>query len=298
MAAAVPLPPQNEPMFYVIAAIPGTTAGRQARVWHHLWQLRDLSSVSVVLPTVVSSPCPLLADEPADATCTATGLQVPQETAWVPLEVDLSDFLGGDGDVRLSRLECALRASVERGDARHQHGQWKQQPLARDSRLNRRLAIAIRGWGSLVARRGDDPQAFTTLRWLEELAEFVGATLRAHSQKLARERGHCLALDLAGASVRASSVEMRARWRRAVADNAIRHRNLSMMSPWDVFPAGGPADLRYVDLLPLLRRADCLSFRRSVDIGHWNPNEFRGFYERVGAVLQRRNDAGSIAKQV
>ncbi len=285
-------------MFYVVAATPGTPASQQARVWHHLWQLRDVPSVSVLLPTVVSSPCPLLADEPADAVCPAGGLQVPQETAWVPLEVDLVDYLGAGGDIRLSHLEHALRESVERGEARHRRGRWASQILARDSRLNRRLAIAIRGWGSIVARRGDDPRSFATLRRLEELAEFVSATLRSHSQKLARERGHCPALDIAGAPVQASGAEMKARWRRAVADNAIRHRNLSMMSPWDVFPAGAPADLRYVDLLPLLRCANCLSFRRNVDISHWNPNEFRGFYERVGAVLQRRNDAGSIAKQV
>ncbi len=290
--------PQNQPMFFVVAAFPGAVAGQQARVWHHLWQLRDVPSVSVVLPTVVSSPCPLLADEPADAVCPASGLQVPQETAWVPLEVDLVDYLDDDGDIRLSRLERALRDRVECGDARHRQGRWARQALARDSRLNRRLAIAIRGWGSVVALRGDDPRAFATLRRLEELAEFIGATLRAHSQKLARERGYCPALDVAGAPVQASGAEMSARWRRAVADNAIRHRNLSMMSPWDVFPAGTPADLRYVDLLPLLRCANCLSFRRSVDIGHWNASEFRGFYERVGAVLQRRDDAGSIAKQV
>jgi hypothetical protein len=285
-------------MFYVVAALPGSPAGLQARVWHHLWQLRDVPSVSVVLPTIVSSPCPLLADEPADAVCSTSGLQVPQETAWVPLEVDLVNYLDGDGNIRLPRLEHALRRSVERGDARHRHAQWGRQSLTRDSRLNRRLAIAIRGWGSIVARRGDDPHSFATLRRLEELADFVGATLRSHSQKLARERGYCPALDIAGAPVQESSAEMKARWRRAVAANAIRHRNLSMMSPWDVFPADAPADLRYADLLPLLRCADCLSFRRSVDISHWNPNEFRGFYERVGAVLQRRNDAGSIAKRV
>ena len=91
---------------------------------------------------------------------------------------------------------------------------------------------------------------------------------------------------------------MLARWQRAVEDTATRHRNLTMMSPWDVFPSHEAADLRYVDLLPLLRRANCLSFQRNVDINHWNVNEFRSFYERVNAILRGGGEAGLIAKQV
>ncbi len=70
------------------------------------------------------------------------------------------------------------------------------------------------------------------------------------------------------------------------------------MSVWDVFPQDGPADLRYFDLLPIVRCAHSLSFRRDVDITHWNIDEFRRFYERVSAILQRNIEAGRIAKQV
>lgn len=285
-------------MFFVIAADPGSSAKQAARVWHHLWQLRDMPSVNVMLPTIVSSPCPLLADESADEVRPATGIQVPQSSAWIPLQINLPTFLTASGDMNLPALERALYDAVDRGDAHHERGDWDTHILARDSWLNRRLAIAIRGWGCIVKRRREDPRSLTTLRDLEELAAFITATLTSRSQQLAKERGYCPALDVAGTTLRASGVEMQARWRRAVADNAIRHRNLTLMSPWDVFPARAPADLRYVDLLPLLRCANSLSFQRNVDIGHWEMDEFRGFYERVGAILSYGTASGLIAKQV
>ncbi len=254
--------------------------------------------MNITLPTMVSSPCPLLADEPADEIRAATGMQVPQNSAWMPLQIKLPAYLAANGDMNLPALERALHDAVDLGDARHERGGWETRALAHDSWLNRRLAIAIRGWGCVVERRREDPRSLKTLRDLEELATFITSTLRSRSQSLAKERGYCPALDVTGATLRTSGVEMQARWRRAVADNAIRHRNLTLMSPWDVFPARAPADLRYVDLLPLLRCADSLSFRRTVDIAHWEENEFRGFYERVSAILRHDKVTGLVAKQV
>ena len=285
-------------MFFVIAANSGSSAKQTARVWHYLWQLRDIADVKVILPTTISSPCPLLADEVAGEVCTATGIQIPHGSAWIPLEIDLSAFLAANGDMNLAALELALHDAVDRGDASHENSGWDTDLRARDSWLNRRLAIAIRGWGCVVRRRREDPRSLATLRGLEELADFITTVLTARSQWLAKQHGHCPALDVTRKTLRTSSVEMQARWRRALADNAIRHRNLTSMSPWDVFPAHAPADLRYVDLLPLLRCANSVSFDRNIDISHWREGEFRGFYERVGAILSHGDAKGFIAKQV
>ena len=285
-------------MFLVIAADSGSSAKQAARVWHYLWQLRDTPLVNIMLPTAVSSPCPLLADEHADEVCAATGMQVPQSSAWIPLQIDLPAFLTAAGDINLPALERALHDAVDLGDARHELDNWSTRALARDSWLNRRLAIAVRGWGCIVDRRRADPRSLKTLRELEELASYITSTLKSRSQALARERGYCPALDITGATLSKSGGEMQARWRHAVAENAIRHRNLTLMSPWDVFPARAPADLRYVDLLPLLRCANSLSFRRTVDIAHWDETEFRRFYERVGAILSHDQVTGLVAKQV
>jgi len=277
------------------ASLPPQSADR---IWRHLWEMRDSVPVSVVLPTVVSSPCPLLAEERADAVLSSTGIQVPQNSAWIPMQVDVSRFVKDNGDIRLNALEKVLSACIERGDLLHDSSRWSSPAIQIDSWLNRRLAVAIRGWGDLVSRRRADPGAFGTLKELEELAEFIAKTLRARSHALARERGYCPAVDVAGMKILSGGGEMKLRWQRAVNHTALRHRNLTTMSVWDVFPQAGPADLRYVDLLPLMRCANCLSFQRSVDISHWKINEFRRFYERVSAILRCKFDAGQIAKQV
>lgn len=195
-------------------------------------------------------------------------------------------------------LEAALKDCVERGEVLHDLRSWPVPRMRLDSWLNRRLSIAIRGWGNLVKIRGDDPAALTTLNELEELAEFISKTLRAHSRALALAKGHCPAVDAAGASVLESGDEMTARWRHAVDRTGLRHRNLLTINVWDVFPQCEPADLRYADLLPLLRCANSLSFRRNVDISHWGADHYRGFHERVSAILRCSTDARRIARQV
>ncbi len=283
-------------MFFVINAREWQSSDVADRVWQRLWDLRDV--VSVAIPTVVTSPCSLLAEEHADTLCLSTGMQVPMSSAWVSRQVDLAAFARANGDLRLPALEQALVECVDSGEAMHDAAGWDNFALQSDSRLNRRLAIAVRGWGTVVALRGADPGDFATLTALEQLARHVRVILENRSRALAAERGHCPALDLEGVRIGRYSDELMARWRSALETSATRHRNLLMMSPWDVFPRGQAADLRYMNLLPLLRCANSLFFQRDVDIGHWNVNEFRGFYERVSAILTQGDGTGLIAKQV
>lgn len=285
-------------MFFVLDSRVTPSLKDEASFWGHLWEMRDCTPVSVVVPTVVTSPCPLLAEENADAILSSTGMQVPQDSAWVPMQVDVSGFQTHRGEIRLGALETALHDCVDRGDTLHDARAWPSRAMQYDSWLNRRLAVSICGWGDLIHNRGANPAAFQTLRDLEELANFIDETTRARSRMLAREKGYCPAVDLAGASILAGGEEMKSRWQRAVDDAALRHRNLITMSVWDIFPRQRPADTRYFDLLPILRSANCLSFRRNVDINHWKVDEFRRFYERLSAILQCNIDAGRIAKKV
>ena len=284
-------------MFLVIDTQAKRSTQLENRIWQHLWEMRDLAPVSVVLPTVVSSPCPLLNEESADAML-RSGMQVPQGSAWVPLHVNLCHYVADNGDVRLRSLESALNNCVDRGEALHDSRGWPSRNMQFDSWLNRRLAVAVRGWGDLVKQRRADPCAFRTLSELEELAEFIAVTLRTRSRALARKKGHCPAVDMAGAGITSGGREMQIRWQRAVDSTALRHRNLVTMSVWDVFPQTEPADFRYIDLLPVLRCANCVSFRRDVDVSQWNVSQYRSFHERVSAVLRCTIDAGRIAKQV
>lgn len=285
-------------MYFVVDTRTSHPRDTEQRVWEALWQLRDVVPVVTTLPAVVAPACALLGDEGADGIALPGLLPAPAQTAWVGRSVDLAEFADARGELRYAALEGALRDSVEQCDDAHDVAAWQGAGLRADSRMNRRLAIVVRGWGSLVHRRGDDPCALATLRSCEALLDRVRGVLTQRSRELAAERGRCPSLDAGATRVVEFGAEMQARWQRALEDGATRHRNLLAMSPWDVFPRDAGADFRFADLLPLIRLADTVCFRRDVDIAHWNINEFKSFHERLGAILRRRNDAAPIAKPV
>ncbi len=254
----------------------------------------------VIEPAVVNSPCPLLSAESVADFSPHVCMRIPSHSAWVPQEIDLAGYVDEAGDIQETALERALIACVDTGDKLHDKTEWPEPLVEYDSWLNRRLAIALRGWGDIVDRRDADPTSLQTLRQLEELAQWACRTLHSRSRELALHGNWCPALDEAGAQVmhKRRSRAWGRRWKTAIQDVAIRHRNLTTISPWDVFPRGKQADLRYRDLLPLLRFADSLSFQRDVSISHWNVNDFKGFYDHVAAIVRCNGGRGLVAKQV
>jgi len=285
-------------MFFVVDPDKEVSPQHSALVWQRVWAMRDLLPVGALLPTGVSSPCPLLPNEAASGVLVSTLTPVPDNSAWVPLEIDLKRYLCPKGGVKRALLDEALSDAVIAGERGHDEARWAGSAQHYDSCTNRRLAILVRGWGDVVARSNADPESLDALRKVLDLAQHVATTLAAASRAIADTSGYCPALDIAGARVLQHGAEMNARWRRAVGDNAIRHRNLLSLSPWDVFPQQEPADFRYTNLLPLLKCANSVSFHREVDISHWNVKEFKGFYERVSAILRRSSELPMIAKQV
>ena len=284
-------------MYFVLDPDREVAPQHAAFVWQRLWEMRDLVPISAVLPAVVSSACALLPSEIADATHVATLTQVPAGTAWAPVEIDLMRHACPDGSLRLSSLEANLRAAVEEGERRHVETRWVGTRQREDSRVNRRLSVFVRGWGDFVRARRIDPRAIEALRELEALADHVSDTLEAESRALAAEHGHCPALDVAGARVLHHGEEMNERWRRAVADNALRHRNLLTMSPWDVFPRREPPDFAWMNLLPVIRKAHSVSLRREVDISCWDARDFRAFHQRVSAILRSASETSLEVRQ-
>lgn len=249
---------------------------------------------------LISSPCPLLSVERAEEFLPSACMVVPRNSAWVALQIDVTEFFTDQLAFDTVRLEAALRACVDEGDQGHDQTQWQEPLVEYDSWLNRRLAIALRGWGDAVALRDADPQSITTLRELEDLARWCCSVLHDYSRALADDSNWCPALDEAGARVlrKDKSNRWSRRWKRAIADVAVRHRNLTTMSPWDVFPRGSRADWRYADLLPLTRFVDSLSFQCETDISGWSARQFASFTARVSAQSQSTGSAGLIAKQV
>lgn len=285
-------------MFFVVDSDREVSPQQAAFVWHRLWELRDITPVNALLPAGVVSSCPLLPDEAAEAVFLPTLALVPGDTAWVSFEIDLAEYLCPRGDLHLAKLEAKLRDCVAGGERRHATAEWATCAMSHDSAMNRRLSVFVRGWGDLVQRRRDDPAGLPVLGELEQLVHHIEAILVNASREIAAQSGYCPAIDTAGARVQMHGREMAERWQRAVRDNALRHRNLLTLSPWDVFPRHDEAEARFMNLLPIIRCANSVSFRRDVEIAHWGVAEFRSFYERVGAILRRLGDASLVAKQV
>jgi hypothetical protein len=283
------------------------TEGRPTRedceqFWLQLWQLRDTSEMRAACASMVSSPCPLLSAEVATNILPSIGVQVPAGTAWVPMRLDLGRFADARGHVQESALEYALHCCIEVGDVLHDLMRWPTAMMRHDAWQNRRLAILVTGIGDLAVRRQLDPQQFRCLQSLDELLCWVKQTLHTRSRQIARETSCLPALDLGDPSSLVCGRDVRddwqIRWRHAVDQGAVRHRNLMVLSPWSLFPADQPADMRYADLLPLVAYGDACAFSRSATLGHWNINEFKSFHQRAWAALQQRDAAALIAEQV
>ncbi len=271
--------------------------------WRFLWRCRGgRQPLAPAYGASVTTRCPLLGDEAATAVLPALGLQVPPGSAWLPLGVCLTDFSDGRGRLSWERLGKALAAAVEIGEALLDRLCWPDPDLAQDAADNRRLAIELRGLGDLVAERGADPSGLACLRWLDEVVVRVHAFLWARSRALARVHGPLPSLlrsePAVGWSCPLRRNDWQARWRRALAESAVRHRNLLVLSPYAILPRGARSALDYLDLLPVLERADAFAFAAPPADCFGSAAAFARFHRRAFAVIERRHAASLVAAGV
>jgi hypothetical protein len=275
---------------------------RQDQFWLQCWHLRVDGYVRTAFAPMVSSPCPLLSSELADGILPASGLQVPSGTAWIPVEVDVTNYTNDRGDLSVFALRECLHRCVEYGESMHDEADWPTAAMRHDAWLNRRLAISVTGIGDLAQMRGLDPQSFVGLKDMGVVLQEIREAVNTHSRKLATETEPVPSLKMSGPSRGPSDAlgrsDWQSRWQTALRFAAIRHRNLLAISPWSVFPTAEAADSRYCDLLPLLAYADACSFPSSPCIRGWNINEFKYFHRRAWAVLEQKDAQQMFAEQV
>jgi hypothetical protein len=271
--------------------------------WSFLWRRRAARPALLpVYAASVTTRCPLLDDEPAIAVLPELAIQVPAASAWLPLEINLRDFSDGRGRLAWDALQHALRGCVHLGDRMLEQLVWPETAQRADAWLNRRLAVLVSGIGDLVVERGADPTDLRTLQWLDRLMLNISKVLWSRSQALARKIGPLPALvhsdPTAGSQGMARKNDWHRRWRRALANSAVRHRNLLVLSPYSVLPAAEHSVSDFIDLLPALHHADAFSFANPRSDGCRNADEFATFHRRAFAVMQRRNAASLIAAGV
>ncbi|HEX2139849.1 MAG TPA: hypothetical protein VHG33_09070 [Woeseiaceae bacterium] len=267
--------------------------------WSLLW--RHCSARSPLLPAYaasVTTRCVLSGDEAATTILPELGMQVPAGTAWLPLVLHLPDFSDGRGRLCWNALEYALQTAVELGDRLLDCLRWPDPVLQKDAVRNRRLAIAVSGIGDLVLERGADPADLAALQWIDGAVSRLHAVLWDRSRALARRLGPLPSLLQAEPAAVWQCDRKRSdwqlRWRHALEEAGVRHRNLLVLSPYSVLPSGAPAS-DYVDLLPVLKHADAFNFAGPPAASFRSVSEFAGFHRRAWAVIQRRNAAAYVA---
>jgi hypothetical protein len=271
------------------------------RLWGTLWELRTELRVSTAFADRVMPQCPLLSAERARAIVAPVGLQVPADSAWVCMGIDLVRFTCRDGRIDEPALKRCLEACVDVGDALHDVLAWPTVDLQHDAWLNRRLAIVVSGFGDLLRIRAMSPADHESLRYLNQLLLWLRMSAQSRSHAIAERTDPLPAIALSDPShelPRGSIREdWRRRWREAVRATLVRHRNLLVISPWSLFPSEARADYRYAELLPLLRHCDACAFGQKPPIDHWNLSQFKYFHQRARAVLKQRVATSQIAKQ-
>jgi len=283
---------------------------KQARVqeeteknWLLLWRQREVANgLMPAYGAGVRTDCPLLGDEAAEAILPLHGIQVPAGSAWLPIGLHLPRYADDSGRLAWAQLQSALEASIDLGDQLLDVLSWAAPCQRSDAWLNRRLAIVISGIGDLVQLRGKDPTCLSCLQWIDEIILRIRKVLWARSQVIAGQTGLLPALarsDPSGGLCDHSHREnWQRRWRLALANSAVRHRNLLVMSPYSVFPQEGDDKTAFADLLPVLSHADAYAFAGQPRLENWNIGEFRRFHTRAWAVMQRNNARSLVAAGV
>ena len=271
-----------------------------AGYWEYLWRHRGTRWA--VLPAYggsISTPCPLLADESADAVLPVAGIHAPAGSAWLPLRFHLPKFANSHGIVDLQLLTKALQACVTRGERMIDQQTWPTPCMQRDAHTNRRIAILVSGIGDLVMARSANPSDLDVLQSLAQLMDLIKSTVWKRSAELAQDAALLPAIARHKPAQAVSDGEhgehWATRWNAAVERCAVRHRNLLVMSPYSVLPTAGDGCAAYTDLLPLIACADAHSFAPPAPLQSWNFKDFCRFHRRAWAVMQQRNGVSLVA---
>ncbi len=271
--------------------------------WSFLWRQRELENR--LLPAYgagVRTGCPLLGDEAAEALLPQHGIQVPAGSAWLPIGLNLPHFADDKGQIGWPMLQSALETCIDLGDQLLDVLSWTTACQRSDALLNRRLAIVVSGVGDLVRMHGNDPGCLKCLQWVDGIIRRVRKTLWDRSHVIAGQTGILPALARSDPSGGLCDHSHRQNWQRrwhlALANSAVRHRNLLVMSPYSVLPEGGEDTARFTDLLPILVHADAYAFEGQPRLSGWNIGHFKRFHTRAWAVMQQLNARSLIAAGV
>ncbi|MDH4047809.1 MAG: hypothetical protein OEW68_06200 [Gammaproteobacteria bacterium] len=271
--------------------------------WIDLWHRRvQPRAVQAVYSESVRSRCSLLCDQKTSSILPALSMPVPAESAWLPVEIFLPDFSDGKGRLHIPSLRTALHACLELNEEIAGSLQCSSPAQRNDSQINNRIALLLNGIGDLLNERRLEPSEIRSLRWVERVVGAIQNELWDHSKALARNSETLPSLLQTDPSNTWQCAEHRAiwrgRWQHTLQTEAVRNRNLLVLSPYSVLPRTGRASPGFTDLLPVLAHADAVSFRGAPAFTGWSATDFSNFHRRAWAVIMRDNRRSHVAAGV
>lgn len=270
--------------------------------WIELWHRRQHHrGARAVYAESVRSRCPLLSDETSSSILPVFAMPVPADSAWLPVELYLPNFSDGHGHLNLPAMAAALEACLETSELLAKQLCWASAAQGADASTNNRLALLLSGIGDLVIERHMEPTAIHCLRWVDTIVRAVQRQLWDTSRAMARDRATLPSLLQSDPSNAWHNPQQQHdwshRWGQTLQDEAVRHRNLLVLSPYSVLPRAGNCSPAFTDLLPVLAHADAIGFANPPALGNWNVNEFSRFHRRAWAVIMRESTRSRIAAQ-
>lgn len=268
--------------------------------WVELWHRRQPgNTLQAVYGETVHSHCSLLADEKTASVLPALAMPVPAESAWFPVELYLPDFADARGHLDMPVLRKALRACLEVNEKLAPQLHWGSELQRLDSRANNRIAVLLTGIGDLIAARNMQAKEIHSLRWADSIVRAVQGELLQVSRGMACSGETLPSLLQSDPSTMWHDAEQQQkwnyRWRQTLQAEAVRHRNMLVLSPCSVLPRDSRCSPDFTDILPVLAHADAISFCQTPAFANWSVSDFSRFHRRAWAVIRHGNPRQQIA---
>ncbi len=237
---------------------------------------------------LVLSRTPLLPAEIGNAAWSARALRVPTATAWACTSLDLCLLL----PLSTERLNRAVDDCLEAADERHRFCNWPSAALREDSYRNRRIALEVTGVADYAQQSG------ASLSAMHRLLGAISARARHWTSSVSAATWPLPAITDSDPSRRLPAGELRQRfrdrWQAAIRDNAVRHRNLTALSPWSL--AYRRDGRLHCELLSLLVHADAIYSRPPPLFSPLSAPQATLFRQCLIAAIQQRQALDQIAK--
>ncbi|MEM1173931.1 MAG: hypothetical protein AAGA33_05195 [Pseudomonadota bacterium] len=237
---------------------------------------------------LVLSRTPLLPAEIGNTAWSERALRVPVASAWSCVSLDLCLLM----PVCDTRINAAVEARLERADQRHHGCRWPSAALREDSYRNRRIALEVTGVADYMLEAG------ASLSAMHRLIGAISARARHWTARISTAPWPLPAIADSDPGRHLPDGELRQRfrerWRAAVIDSAVRHRNLTALSPWSlVYRRDGRL---HCELLSLLVHADAIYWKPPPLFTPLTPAQVSVFRQCLAAAIQQRQALDQIAK--